>query len=361
WFRKTVTISKLPENGDDWVLNLDTIDDFDITFVNGKKAGEHLKRNHPTRYIVPANWLHSGENTIAVRVLDVGSRGGIWGAADQLYLASPAIDTIPLAGDWRFEIALDNGESPAPKRPYLHKRPTVLFNAMVSPLTKFPVRGVIWYQGESNISQAFSYRELFRRCITDWREKWDEPTLPFYFVQIANFYQPDPQPFESKWAELREAQQMELDLPNTGMAVTIDIGNPDDIHPKNKQEVGRRLALIALNKNYQQSVPYSGPLYRGNSVENGAIFIEFDFADGLRANGDSLTGFAISGSDKNFKGAKAAIADNRVKVWHPAIAEPVAVRYGWASDPDCNLINNSNLPASPFRTDDWDGITKKQN
>lgn len=141
WFRKTITIPELPENGDDWVLNLDTIDDFDITFVNGKKAGEHLKRNHPTRYSVPANWLHSGENTIAVRVLDVGSRGGIWGAADQLYLASPAIDTIPLAGDWRFEIALDNSESPAPKRPYLHKRPTVLFNAMVSPLTKFPVRG----------------------------------------------------------------------------------------------------------------------------------------------------------------------------------------------------------------------------
>lgn len=361
WFRKSITIPKMPENSGDWTLNLDTIDDFDITFVNGKKAGEHLKRNHPTRYSVPANWLHPGENTIAVRVLDVGSRGGIWGAADQLYFASPANDTIPLAGEWRFKIALDNAENPAPKRPYLHKRPTVLFNAMVAPLTKFPVRGVIWYQGESNISQAFSYRELFRNCIRDWRTKWDDPALPFYFAQIANFYQPDPQPFESKWAELREAQQMALNLPNTGMAVTIDIGNPDDIHPKNKQEVGRRLALIALNKNYQQSVPFSGPLYRGNTVENGAIFIEFDFADGLRANGDWLTGFAIAGSDKHFKPAKAAIAGNRVKVWHPAIADPVAVRYGWASSPDCNLINNSNLPASPFRTDNWDGITKKQN
>ena len=194
--------------------------------------------------------------------------------------------------------------------------------------------------------------------IIDWREQWGYD-FPFIFVQLANFMERNEQPVEDTWAELREAQTMALELPNTGMAVTIDIGNAKDIHPGNKQDVGKRLALWARNKLYGEDVPFSGPLYKSSKIENGKIRIQFDHVyNGLKTlDGKKLHGFAIAGKDKNFVWANAKIDGNTIVVSSPKVKAPVAVRYGWSSNPEVNLINSAGLPASPFRTDDWPGMT----
>ncbi len=237
--------------------------------------------------------------------------------------------------------------------------PTALYLGMVKPLIPYAIRGAIWYQGESNAGRAYAYRKLFPAMIEGWRKAWGQGDFPFYFVQLANFMAWQKQPAEdSAWAELREAQFMALRLPNTGMAVIIDIGEANDIHPKNKQEVGRRLALWALAKVYGQNVVYSGPLYKGYRVEGNKVRIFFDHVDGgLTFLGQQLLGFAIAGEDRKFHWAKAKIEGDSVVVWSDEVPRPVAVRYGWANNPICNLYNKAILPASPFRTDDWPGVT----
>jgi sialate O-acetylesterase len=229
---------------------------------------------------------------------------------------------------------------------------------MIHPLIPFTIRGAIWYQGESNAGRAFQYRDLFPMMIRDWREKWNAE-LDFYFVQLANFMNKDKEPVESAWAELREAQMMTMHLAHTGMAVTIDIGDAADIHPKNKQEVGRRLALAARAKTYGEKTDYSGPLYQTYRIEGDQIKLSFDFDEALKSSdGKALTGFAVAGPDRKFYWAEAVIEGNEVVVRSPKVKHPLAVRYGWANNPDCNLTNNSGLPASPFRTDQWPGVTK---
>jgi sialate O-acetylesterase len=230
---------------------------------------------------------------------------------------------------------------------------------MIHPYLQFSIKGAIWYQGESNADRAYQYRELFPTMIKDWRQKWGQGDFPFYFVQLANFMQVDRAPVESAWAELREAQQKTLVLPNTGMATIIDIGDAKDIHPKNKQEVGRRLALIALAKTYGQKINYSGPFYQSNKVEGKQIRLTFgNTENGLKAaDGAALNGFAIAGADKKFYWAKASIQGNQIIVSSDQVANPVAVRYAWGNNPVCNLVSNDGLPASPFRTDTWQGLT----
>ncbi len=236
--------------------------------------------------------------------------------------------------------------------------PTALYNAMISPLVPCAFRGVIWYQGESNASRAFQYRSLFPLLIRDWRKQWNRE-VPFYWVQLANFQSPVNTPQPSEWAELREAQSLTLNLPATGEAVIIDIGEANDIHPKNKQEVGQRLALIALNKDYGLNIEYTGPRYRQMEIAGNQIKLSFDFADGLKSsNGQPLSQFSIAGEDQQFVWANATVDGPRVTVTSPEIEKPVAVRYAWANNPvGCNLTNESGLPASPFRTDDWPGTT----
>lgn len=240
-------------------------------------------------------------------------------------------------------------------------RPANCYNGMLLPLIPYGIRGAIWYQGETNAGRAYQYRHLFPLMIRQWREDWAQGEFPFYFVQLANFMAVKPQPDDSAWAELREAQTMTLQTPNTGMAVIIDIGEANDIHPKNKQDVGKRLALWALAKTYGKTLVYSGPLYKAMERKDNQIVLHFDHVgSGLVAkDGKPLKGFAIAAPDKKFVWAEARIVGDTVVVSSPAVPDPVAVRYAWADNPVCNFYNRDGLPANPFRTDDWPGITAK--
>ncbi|GAA4212815.1 sialate O-acetylesterase [Pedobacter jeongneungensis] len=359
WFSKKVNI---PEN---WKtsgikLNLGTIDDNDITYVNGVKVGETVGYNVGRTYTIPADLLKPGENIITVRVFDSGGGGGIYGEGKNLNLTNNAGGQISLTGDWKYKVGLNfNNIGPKPADESGPNRPTVLYNAMIHPFIQFSIKGAIWYQGESNADRAYQYRELFPVMIKDWRQKWGQGDFPFYFVQLANYMQVDNAPVESTWAELREAQQRTLTLPNTGMATIIDIGDAKDIHPKNKQEVGRRLGLIALAKTYGQKNNYSGPVYQSAKVEGKQIRLTFSNTEnGIKvADGAALTGFAIAGADKKFHWAKASIQGNQIVVSSDQVANPVAVRYAWGNNPVANLVTSDGLPASPFRTDTWQGIT----
>ena len=246
-----------------------------------------------------------------------------------------------------------------PFGPGHHHSPAGLYNAMIAPLIPYGIRGATWYQGEANAGRAYQYRKLFPTMIKNWRNDWGQGDFPFLFVQLANFKAVKPEPSESDWAELREAQLMTLSLPNTGMAVIIDIGDANDIHPKNKQDVGKRLALWALAKTYRKKLEYCGPLCKSMEVEGNKVILHFEHVGGgLVACGDGpLKGFAIAGADHKFVWANAKIAGDTVVVSSDKIAEPVAVRYAWADNPVCNLFNKEGLLASPFRIDDWPGIT----
>ncbi|MBN2181891.1 MAG: hypothetical protein JW715_08240 [Sedimentisphaerales bacterium] len=237
-----------------------------------------------------------------------------------------------------------------------------LYNGMIAPLIKYRIQGAIWYQGESNADRAYQYRTLFPAMIRNWREDWKQGDFPFIFVQLANYMEVKPEPSESAWAELREAQLRTLDLPNTGMAVIIDIGEAKNIHPKNKQDVGKRLALWALANTYGKKIVYSGPIYKSMKVEGNKIILQFEHVGGgLTTAGDGqLKGFAVAGEDRKFVWADAEIVGNTVVLGSEKVSKPEAVRYGWADNPQCNLYNKEGLPASPFRTDNWPGITVKK-
>lgn len=237
--------------------------------------------------------------------------------------------------------------------------PSWVYNAMIAPIATYAIRGAIWYQGESNAGRAYEYRRLFPALIADWRRIWEQGDFPFVFVQLANFGKPKTEPAESAWAELREAQLMTLSVPKTAMAVAIDLGAADNIHPLNKQDVGKRLALGALDVAYGRDIVSSGPLYSGMSAGNGSVRLRFtNIGGGLVAqDGDPLAGFTIAGEDRIFVNADARIEGDEVVVRSASVPHPVAVRYGWADNPECTLYNREELPASPFRTDDWPGVT----
>lgn len=237
--------------------------------------------------------------------------------------------------------------------PQFHNYPTVLFNGMIAPIVPFAIKGVIWYQGESNTERAMQYRQLMPSLITDWRNQWGEGNFPFIITQLANFGRRNTVPIESTWAELREAQALTTKLDKTFLAVTIDIGEADDIHPKNKQEVGRRLGLIALEKVYKENVFSSGPVFKSMSKEGNKIRISFDnIAGGLKVKGNtSIKGFTIAGEDNKFYNTEARIDKNMVIISSPKVNNPTAVRYLWSDNPECNLYNSEDLPAAPFRTD----------
>ena len=256
-------------------------------------------------------------------------------------------------------------QPPAPPQPPMGPGnswlPSSLYNGMIRPLRSYAIKGAIWYQGESNADGAYQYRTLFPAMIADWRRAWGQGDFPFYFVQLAAYMPVQTEPAEqSAWAELREAQLMALAVPNTGMASAIDIGDVDDIHPRNKQEVGRRLALWALAKTYGRDLVCSGPIYESMSAEGNKARLRFGYVGGgLKARDERLSGFAVAGADQRFEWAEARIEGDTVVVWNDKVPQPVAVRYSWANNPIGNLYNTEGLPASPFRTDDWPGVTQK--
>lgn len=355
WFKKRLTLPS-SWSGKELVLNLGPVDDEDITYFNGTVVGKDEGYDKPRQYKIPANLVKSGENEVLVRVLDYSGSGGIYGEAKQLNIKSSSGDSILLAGQWMYRVGVNLKGLPArPSETNGPNRPTVLYNAMINPLIPYGIRGAIWYQGESNTGRAGQYQTLFPLLIKDWRKNWKQGDFPFYYVQLANFMQRKEQPSTSSWAELREAQLKTLAVAKTGMAVAIDIGEEKDIHPKNKQDVGARLALIARAQVYGEKIPYSGPLYKSFKKEDAAIRISFSQTNGglQWTGGEKLTGFSIAGDDKRFYWAEAKIIGDQVIVSSDQVPNPVAVRYGWADNPDCNLYNKANLPASPFRTDEW--------
>lgn len=356
WMRKRIS---LPESysGKDLTINLGHPEMTYSLYFNGKEICKNIWYSNPTHsYTIPTSLVQPGENTIAVRIAMLWGGGGL-NPANDIYITDSS-SKITLAGQWLYKKDL---ETAIPKMSNYQSYPTVLFNSMINPLIPYGIRGFIWYQGESNAEDAYNYRKLFPMLIADWRQHWQQGDLPFLFVQLANYMERKPLPSESEWAELREAQTMALSQPNTGMACTIDIGDAGSVHPINKQEVGRRLALIANKMVYKQDCVASGLLYKSFKTEGNRIRISFKYtADGLSTkNGEEVTGFAIAGNDRQFYWAKAVIEDNEVVVYSDKVAEPVALRYAWADNPECNMINSEGLPAVPFRTDDWKRITQK--
>ncbi len=238
--------------------------------------------------------------------------------------------------------------------PYIPEMPSCLYHAQIAPLTPYPIRGTLWYQGESNVGHASQYEKLLPGLIGAWRKAWGNERMPFLVVQVANYLPRRSMPSDSDWAAIREAQLHVLKTPNTGLAVAIDVGDADDIHPRDKRTVGERLARWALSDTYGKGGNPSGPLYQGMKIENDKIRIAFTrVGKGLTRKGDELWGFAIAGADRRFVWARARIDGPTVVVWHESVAHPVAVRYAWADNPIGHLYNEDGLPASPFRTDQW--------
>lgn len=360
WFRKTITLSATEANTSA-TLFLGMIDDNDITYINGKKVGETNAYNEDRKYTIPSGVLHEGKNTIAVRVDDTGGGGGFYSNANEIKLM--LLETsIPLSGEWAYQIASLHVTSISTGP---NAYPSLLYNAMIHPLLNLGIKGALWYQGESNAGRAFQYRTAFPLMINDWRKNWAQGNFPFYFVQLAGFNSANGNSKNgSTWAELREAQTLTLSLPNTGMAVTTDIGDAKDIHPKNKQGVGKRLALVALNKTYGQTNIFSGPSFRSMKVEGNTMHIQFNNTGGglcASKKGENIVkGFEIAGADQQFYAAHAIIKGDQIMVSAESVTMPVAVRYAWADDTgDVTLCNKEGLPAVPFRTDDWKLVTRE--
>ena len=356
WFRREFT---LPEGwaGKDCVLHLGPIDDADTTWVNGVLVGSKDQYNEPRDYKVPAKALKAGRNVIAVRAIDFQGPGGICGSPADLRIEPedlPGVSPVSLAGPWLFK-----DSTPVSKAGRMPQRMsnnpnvvTVLYNGMIAPLLPFAIQGAIWYQGESNAGRAAQYRTLLPTMIQDWRARFGVGEFPFFIVQLANFMAEKPEPGESAWAELREAQALTAQrLPKTGIGLAIDIGDAADIHPRNKQDVGKRLAVAARAIAYGEKIEYSGPIYAGMQREGGTVRLRFDHAAGLTARGGKLQGFAIAGEDGKFVWADASIDGSTVVLASPKVTDPRTVRYGWADNPVCTLYNAAGLPAVPFRTD----------
>lgn len=357
WMRKTIVLSA-EQAQKEAVLHLSKVDDEDVTYINGVQVGTKNIWDTKRIYKIPAGVLKAGPNVIAVRIVDYSGGGGIYGDPADLKIDFKD-SNVSLEGLWKFNVVqVKISISP-------NSYPSLLYNAMVNPLIPYAFQGVLWYQGEANVGRAKQYQKAFPLMISDWRTKWNQGDFPFYFVQLATFDEYGGNSKKgSKWAELREAQTQTLKLSNTGMAVTTDIGNAKDIHPTNKQDVGKRLAAIALNNIYGKKQVFSGPMYKSQEMKGNQIILTFDnLGSGLTSldSNGILKGFEIAGADKVFHSANAIIKNNKVIVSSENVLNPVAVHYGWADDDtEINLFNKEEFPASPFRTDDWEMITANE-
>ena len=353
---------EIPNNfiGQESTLGLAENYSYNEIYINGRQIFSGILEGK-REIIIPKNTWQTGENSLVVKMnktIEPEWFGlGLQGLADDVFIAAKA-EKISLAdNNWKLMPSFAEPHS------YAHSSNnvgTLIYNGMIAPLAPFAMRGVLWYQGETNAGRAFQYRQTFPLIITNWRKKWNDDFY-FYFVQLSSYGSNQSSNNGSNWAELREAQTMTLSLPKTGMAVTTDIGNANDIHPTNKQDVGKRLASNALKQTYGQDIQFSSPMFDTVKFENGKAIVSFKFAyDGLTAKDKFgyIKGFEIAGADKNFYYAKAEIEGDKVTVYNPNVKNPVAVRYAWSDAPtDANLYNSIGFPASSFRTDNWQGVT----
>lgn len=356
WYRKEIDVPPSmtgPANGGAKIF-LGRIVDADVLYINGKQVGNTTYQYPQRRYSVPPGILKPGKNLFVIRVTNNFGKGGF--VPDKPYCLFSGKDTIDLKGYWQYKV----GQVFIPQRGFggggiaLQNQPSALYNSMIAPLVGYAIKGFIWYQGESNTGRAPQYAKLQPAMIADWRAKWDRPDAPFLYVQLPGFMEYNYLPTESQWAEFREAQAKSLSVPNTGMAVAIDLGEWNDIHPDRKKDVGDRLALAAEKIAYGEDIVDSGPLFQSQQIEGNRIVLTFsNTGSGLITNdGEELSEFAIAGADKKFVWANARIEGDKVIVWNDAISEPLYVRYAWADNPvNPNLYNKEGLPASPFRTD----------
>jgi len=348
WFRKTFELPDSVTNAEA-ELDVDKVDDQDTTWVNGVRVGSMNGYDLDRKYPVPAGVLKPGQNVVAVRVLDTGGNGGIWGDQKLQLVLKTGTPTEPLnlAGPWQYRVGVNLKDVPWPPMSAGRSAsaPTVLYNGMIAPLLPYAIRGVIWYQGEANVGRERQYRTLFPALIADWRQAWGEGDFPFLFVQIA--------PYRDMTPEIREAQLLSWQhTRNTAMAVTIDCGDADDIHPAHKQPVGARLALAARALGYGEKIEYSGPVFESMKIKGSKAVLQFmHLGGGLVAKDGPLQGFIMAGPDNFFHPAHAEIHGRTIVVTADAVSRPAVVRYGWANVPEGNLFNRAGLPASPFRTD----------
>ncbi|MET3535745.1 sialate O-acetylesterase [Chryseobacterium limigenitum] len=348
WFRKEIFLPKGAEKNTAF-LNLGRIKDADVTYINGKKVGNVTYEYPPRWYDIPAGVLKEGKNIIAVRITNGSGKGEF--IKDKDYFLQIRSEKIDLKGEWKYKIgAIMN--RPAPGQTFIRWKPTGLYNAMLNPLIQYPIKAVLWYQGESNTAKPLEYQDLLSTMIVDWRNKWNQKSLPFFIVQLANFMETKSEPAESNWAELRELQRkVSQTIPNTGLAVTIDIGEWNDIHPLNKKEVGKRLSLQAEKILFDKNIIAEGPVYQSIKIEGNKIILSFKKETDNFSSVSELKGFAIKEKEGIFKWAKAKMEGNKIIVWNDEIKNPIAVRYAWADNPEGNLKNKNGLPASPFSTE----------
>jgi sialate O-acetylesterase len=360
WYRKEVNVPA-SMTGVPARVFLGRIVDADVLYINGKQVGNTTYMYPQRRYNVPADLLKAGKNIFVVKVTNNSGKGGF--VPDKPYCLFAGKDSIDLKGDWQYKV----GEVFMPQRGggtggmNIQNQPTALYNAMIAPLTNYSLKGFLWYQGESNTGRAEEYKKLQPAMIADWRSRWKQGDLPFLYVQLPNFMDANYLPSESQWAEFRDAQLKCLSVANSAMAVTIDLGEWNDLHPDRKKEIGNRLALAAMKLAYGENIVYSGPVYQSASINEDKIIISFsNTGSGLIAmDGEELSQFSIAGADKKFVWAKAKIVlgtpsgeGDKVIVWNDTVSNPMYVRYAWADNPDgANLYNKEGLPASPFRTD----------
>ena len=351
WFRREIEIPASLA-GQPAKLFLGRIVDADQVFVNGEQVGNITYQYPPRRYTVKNGLLKAGKNLLVIRVTNTAGKGGF--VPDKRYEMIVGNQTFDLQGDWDYkvgEVFTPKIEAPAPNQ----FPPTALYNAMIAPFTSYGLKGIVWYQGESNAGKPDVYEYLLPALAKDWRTQFKQPEIPFLYVQLPGFQDRTFLPTESNWAILREGQRKSLSIPKSGMAVTLDLGEWNDIHPLTKKPIGERLALAARKLAYGENIVSSGPIYASHQIDGNRIRIHFnETGSGLAINKqdeDELTYFAIAGKDKKFVWAKAVIDGNNVVVWNDEVSEPMYVRYAWADNPDgANLINREGLPASPFET-----------
>lgn len=353
WFRKEFNIP--PEAaGGAAELMLGRIVDSDVAYINGQQVGKTSYQYPQRRYSVPAGLLKPGKNLLVVRIQNNNGKGGF--VPDKPYRIKMGDRELDLVGAWQYRVGQVFVRDYRGKVPPFSRQdqPSALFNAMIAPFTKMAIKGVLWYQGEADWQEAANYGKMLPALIKDWRKQFGKYSMPFYYVQLPNFSDATYLPGESSWAELREAALKTLKLPWTGMAVTIDLGEWNDIHPDDKRNVGLRLARIARRFDYGETgLVYSGPIYRSQEIRRSKIIISFDHVGGglISIDGEPLSQFAVAGADRKFVWAQARIVNNQVEVWSEDIQEPLYVRYAWADNPvDPNLYNSEGLPASPFST-----------